>query len=110
MKKSFKNVMASLMAVVSLAVVTGIGTCAANSFNGAKCSSKVIYGITNYRGEGYADGSTFKVVSGYMNTSGGKVYASGSTTWKETSFVPSPATSGCGEFTMSFNNTSVQYR
>ena len=57
MKKSFKNVMASLMAVVSLAVVTGIGTCAANSFNGAKCSSKVIYGITNYRGEGYADGS-----------------------------------------------------
>ncbi len=101
MKNALKKVMASVMAVASLAVgMTGISASAASSFN-ARCGSTVIGGLTYYRGEGSADGTNFKVVSGYINTSGGRVYASGSSTWMTTPWVAGPATSGTGEFTMS---------
>lgn len=105
MKKMFKKSIAAVMAVASLAVsMTGISASAA-SYNGARCDSKVSGGLTYYRGVGYADGSTYKVVSGYINTSGGKVYASGGSTYMTTPWVASPATSGTGQFTMSYNNT-----
>lgn len=102
MKNTLKKVMASVMAVASLAVgMTGISASAADSYFGAYCDSKVSGGLTYYRGVGYADGETFRVISGYINISGGTVYATGGSTWMATPWVAGPATSGTGEFTMS---------
>ena len=103
MKNTLKKVMASVMAVASLAVgMTGISASAAG-YCGAGPGSEVIDGLTYYYGYGYADGSTIKVKSGYINTSGGRVYATGSSTYKETPHVAAPATSGTGVFTFAYS-------
>lgn len=104
MTNKFKKAIASLVAVASLSTCAIGISASADSYNGARCDSKVSGGLTYYCGVGYADGSTYKVVSGYINSSGGKVYASGSSTYMTTPWVASPATSGTGQFTMSYNN------
>lgn len=68
-------------------------------------------GYSYYQGVGVADGSTFKVISGYMSTSGGSVYAIGDDKYKCTGWVHSYASGGTGQFTFSFNgaNFTVSY-
>lgn len=105
MTGKIKKAIASVMAVASLSTCAIGISASADSYNGATCESTVIGGITHYRGVGYADGDTYKVISGYINSSGGKVYASGSSTYMTTTWVASPATTGTGEFTISYNNS-----
>lgn len=104
MKNTFKKVMASIMAVASLTVGTTGISASAESYCGAECESMVSGGLTYYRGVGSADGDQFRVVSGYINTSGGRVAASGSSTWMATPWVAAPATSGTGQFTMAYSD------
>lgn len=104
MTNKFKKAIASLMAVASLSTCAISISASADSYNTVKCESKVSGGLTYYRGAGYADGSTYKVISGYINTSGGRVSASGSSKCMTTPWVASPATSGTGEFTISYGN------
>ncbi len=92
------------MAFASLSTCAIGISASADSYNGAYSDNTVIGGITHYCGVGYADGSTYTVVSGYINSSGGKVYASGSSTYMTTPWVASPATTGTGQFTIAYNN------
>lgn len=66
-------------------------------------------GNTSYRGVGVADGSTYKVVSGYITTTSGNVYASGNTKHKITGWVSANASGGNGQFTFSHTSNGSTY-
>lgn len=109
MKNTFKKIMASVMAIASLTVgMTGISVSAAitdeSAWYDVYCDSQVSGGLTYYRGVAMADGENYKVISGYINSSGGKVYASGNKYQMTTPWVASPATSGTGQFTLRYKN------
>jgi len=109
MTGKIKKAIASIMAVASLSTCAiGISVSAVitdeSAWYDVYCENQVSGGLTYYRGFAMADGDNYKVISGYINSSGGKVYASGSKYQMTTPWVASPATSGTGQFTLRYKN------
>ena len=69
------------------------------------CKTKTENNYLWYQGYSVADGDTFKVISGYLSTTSGNVYASGDKKGKSTPWVHSYASGGSGQFTFTFNGS-----
>ncbi len=103
MKK--KSIISAILA--SCLAVSALGSISANAYYQCYSSRVTRNGRTGYIGTGVSSGAPVTVNSGYMNTSSGKVYASGNAYQKNTPWVDAYATSGHGAFTFYNSNNGV---
>ncbi len=101
MKK--KSIISAILA--SCLAVSALGSISANAYYQCYSSRVTRNGRTGYIGTGVTWGTNqLTVYSGYMNTTSGKVYATGNAYQKNTPWVDAYATSGHGQFTFRNNN------
>ncbi len=98
-KTIISAILASCMAFSAVGAITANAGFWEQYGYDAYCSRQYRSGRLGYVGYGVADGSRATVISGYMNSSSGKLYASGNRRQKTTPWVDSYASSGDGMFT-----------
>ncbi len=106
MKK--KSIISAIFA--ACLAVSALGSLSANAAYQCYSSRVPRNGRTGYIGTGVTWGTNqITVSSGFMNTSSGKVYATGGAYQKNTPWVDAYATSGHGQFTFRNNNNGNAY-